>query len=132
MLFKGKYYFLSNYYPCAIMYNGLSFTCVESAFHAQKNLSMSRFFVGMTAAESKKLGRQVELRPDWEYIKNSVMYELLRIKFSDPELMTQLKQVQGEIVEDNYWGDTYWGVFKGQGTNVLGKLLMKIRDDEIN
>jgi predicted NAD-dependent protein-ADP-ribosyltransferase YbiA (DUF1768 family) len=60
------------------------------------------------------------------------MYELLRIKFSDPELMKQLKQVQGEIVEDNYWGDTYWGVFKGQGTNVLGKLLMKIRDDEIN
>jgi predicted NAD-dependent protein-ADP-ribosyltransferase YbiA (DUF1768 family) len=33
-----------------------------------------------------------------------------------------------ELIEGNWWGDTYWGVCNGVGENHLGKLLMKIRD----
>jgi hypothetical protein len=32
-----------------------------------------------------------------------------------------------ELIEDNDWDDTYWGVCNGAGENNLGKLLMKIR-----
>lgn len=32
MEFRGKYYFLSNIYPCTIKYGSKQFTCVESAF----------------------------------------------------------------------------------------------------
>ena len=41
MLFRNKYYFLSNMYPCKITYNGLTYTCVEAAFQAQKNTTES-------------------------------------------------------------------------------------------
>ena len=34
-----------------------------------------------------------------------------------------------ELVEDNWWGDKFWGVCNGEGENHLGKLLMKIRDE---
>jgi predicted NAD-dependent protein-ADP-ribosyltransferase YbiA (DUF1768 family) len=42
--------------------------------------------------------------------------------------MALLRGVEGEIVEENSWGDTFWGVSGGKGRNELGKLLMKIRD----
>jgi predicted NAD-dependent protein-ADP-ribosyltransferase YbiA (DUF1768 family) len=32
-----------------------------------------------------------------------------------------------ELVEGNWWNDTFWGVCNGVGENNLGKLLMKIR-----
>lgn len=57
------------------------------------------------------------------------MREVLKIKFSDPVLMTKLTNVKGEIVEDNYWGDTFWGRCNGSGQNNLGKILMEIRDN---
>ena len=34
-----------------------------------------------------------------------------------------------EIIEENYWGDTFWGVCRGKGQNHLGKILMKVRDE---
>lgn len=33
-----------------------------------------------------------------------------------------------ELIEGNNWGDTFWGVCNGRGENMLGKLLMEIRD----
>lgn len=35
------------------------------------------------------------------------------------------------IIEVNNWGDTYWGVCNGIGDNHLGKILMKIRDNNV-
>ncbi len=32
-----------------------------------------------------------------------------------------------KLVEGNTWGDTFWGVCRGNGKNHLGKILMKIR-----
>ena len=32
-----------------------------------------------------------------------------------------------ELVEGNYWGDTFWGICNGEGTNWLGILLMAER-----
>lgn len=68
------------------------------------------------------------------------MKEILDIKFSNEDLMKQLKEVKGEIVEYNRWHDNYYGFclckecsekHKGVMTkdnNHLGQLLMKIRD----
>jgi predicted NAD-dependent protein-ADP-ribosyltransferase YbiA (DUF1768 family) len=36
-----------------------------------------------------------------------------------------------ELCEFNTWGDTFYGVCNGVGKNILGKLLMEIRDEEI-
>lgn len=33
-------------------------------------------------------------------------------------------------MEENNWGDKFWGTVNGVGENHLGKILMRIRDNE--
>src|SRR5574343_879512 len=94
------------------------------------NISEVFRFKHIDGYEAKKLGRQVKLRSDWYEIKLSIMEEILREKFQG-ELLQKLLTIKGEIVERNNWGDTYWGVCNGKGQNQLGKLLMKIRDENL-
>lgn len=71
------------------------------------------------------------MREDWEEIKISVMEALLRQKFCDARTGLGRMLVDTgdqDIVEGNSWGDRFWGV-DGTGKNILGKLLMHIRDD---
>jgi hypothetical protein len=113
-----------------MMINGenFTFTCTEAAYQAQKNLSHVKDFTTITGFDAKRLARHIELRPDWDDVKLSIMKELLTIKFQQhPELRTKLKNVRANIVEENYWHDTFWGTCNGVGENHLGKLLMGIR-----
>ena len=133
MTFRGEYWFLSNMYPCKIFMGDYVFHCAESAFQAMKvkDPETRKFFSTLDGKDAKRFGRQVKLRPDWEQIKDNAMLEVLKAKFlQNPELLKKLKQVKGEIREDNTWGDTYWGVCNGKGRNVLGELLMIIRRSE--
>ena len=78
----------------------------------------------------KRKGRRVKLRSDWEQVKTTVMREVLGIKFLDPELSSKLLATGNEeLIEGNTWNDRFWGVCRGSGRNVLGKLLMEIRED---
>jgi predicted NAD-dependent protein-ADP-ribosyltransferase YbiA (DUF1768 family) len=81
-----------------------------------------------TPGQAKRAGNNLVLRPDWEEVKIPIMRELLKQKFSNRALMYKLRQTKGELIEGNNWGDTFWGVCKGQGENHLGRLLMEIRD----
>ncbi len=128
MFMKGKYDFLSNFYPCTVQYMGYVYMNSEAAFQAQKCPERAAEFIGLNPGQAKYLGRRVQLRLDWEQVKVNIMYEILVAKFSNPELMSKLLQVEGEIVEDNTWNDRFWGVCKGKGQNMLGKLLMELRD----
>ena len=66
---------------------------------------------GMSASESKKAGRNVEMRPDWDEIKDIVMYELVKQKFNIPELRKLLLSTgEVDIIEGNLWGDVYWAL----------------------
>lgn len=135
MYFKNKYYFLSNMYPCDIEAvvgdKKYSFICVESAYQAHKCPNKSSQFVSLNGYEAKKLGKKVELRNDWNKIKVGLMKELVKQKFSKPDLLAKLKSITDEIVETNNWGDTFWGKCNGKGQNVLGQILMEIRDGVI-
>ena len=64
-------------------------------------------------------------------MKCDVMYDILYEKFTQNEDLKEklLRTVGEEIVECNTWGDRYWGVFKGEGQNHLGKLLMELREE---
>jgi hypothetical protein len=110
--------------------DGMTFKSVEAAFQAAKTTNMEerRKFINMTAAEAKKAGRKVELREDWGRIRNEIMIILVAQKFSNnDDLRRKLLDVTGEIVEDNTWGDTYWGRCNNVGLNILGKILMALR-----
>ena len=59
------------------------------------------------------------------------MYEIVKDKFSrNPELRVKLLNTGDiELIEGNYWGDTFWGVCNGKGENHLGKILMRVRKE---
>lgn len=83
-----------------------------------------------TAADAKYFGRRIDLREDWEQIKDAVMLECLRSKFSNKELREKLLSTQSRIlVEGNNHRDKYWGAVNGEGKNMLGKLLMQVRKE---
>ena len=132
--FQGTYYFLSNFYPAPVSYMGQIYANSEAAFQAQKTLSAKeRQRFGMfrmhSAAEAKKLGKKLELRPDWEKIKLQCMYEICMCKFmQNPDLRKALLDTGSCIlVEENTWGDSFWGTVNGYGENQLGQILMDIR-----
>lgn len=136
--FDGDFAFLSNFYPAEIGY-GIVFPSVEHFFQAMKtvdHMERATIAIAETAGIAKKLGRQVKLRPDWEAIKNNVMMLGLRKKFSHDVLGQMLTATRPcPLVEGNWWHDNYWGDCKCPqcssiaGTNMLGKLLMSIRED---
>ena len=83
-----------------------------------------------TAADAKYFGRRVNLREAWEQIKDAVMLECLRSKFSNKELKEKLLSTQSRmLVEGNTHGDKFWGTVNGEGKNMLGKLLMQVRKE---
>ena len=128
--FEGDNYFLSNFYPCQIIYNGYIFKSSESAFQSAKDLNRQKEFELLSPGRAKKLGKQVNLRPDWEEIKDEIMEDILRIKFSKNNLRKKLLSTYPrELIEGNDWNDIYWGVCNGNGNNKLGKILMKIREE---
>lgn len=128
MFFRNELYFLSNMYPCKV---GI-YKSAETAFQACKIADKAeriKIFKDLDGYQAKKLGRHVNIRSDWNDIRVAVMYAVLQQKFKDPKLMTQLRAIEGYIQEDNTWNDTFWGVCNGKGQNVLGQLLMKIRNE---
>lgn len=133
--FSDEYDFLSNFYPCNITYNGLTYLSTEAAFQAQKSIDekVRKEFTTLNPSQAKKQGRKVILRKDWEQIKDLVMYEICKIKFSIPELKEKLLSIHdAELIEGNTWNDRYWGVCNGFGKNQLGKILMQIRKELVN
>lgn len=127
--FRGRYFFLSNFYPCSVKYSGMTFENNEAAFQAMKCPSRKAEFCKLAPSEAKKLGRKVQLRGDWEQNKYDIMYQICKAKFSQNPDMRKLLLSTGDspLVEGNTWGDREWGVCNGTGENKLGKILMRVR-----
>jgi ribA/ribD-fused uncharacterized protein len=128
--FTGKYAFLSNFHPCVIEVDGYRYPCVENAFQVCKTVDKDERlpFLTLSPGAAKRANRKVTLRADWEAIKLDVMWGLLTQKFSKPELKQMLLETGTQkLVEGNHWGDTFWGVCRGQGSNHLGAALMEVR-----
>lgn len=131
--FRGQYAFLSNFYPVNIQMDGEIYASVEDAFQAAKTLDphdRECIRVAQSPAHAKKMGRRVNLRPDWESIKIEVMLDLVRKKFQYEDLKELLLTTgDAALVEGNNHGDRFWGCVNGQGRNELGKILMHVREE---
>lgn len=137
-LFRGEHYFLSNFYPAPTTLGGIDYPTAEHAFQAQKEvgdefkLQVAR---AATPKEAKALGRQADLRADWDDIKERVMIAVVHRKFGqNPDLAAKLFATDDALlVEGNSWHDQSWGscncsVHIGiPGNNLLGKALMDAR-----
>lgn len=138
--FIGEWEEFSNFYPATIFYEGLKFPSVEHAYVASKSLDMSfRRDIALMKAEdsglAKKWGRNVKLRPNWNTRKVDFMRNFLRQKFGIHYFQEKLLSTkERELIEGNFWHDNFWGncgcgkCKEIKGTNMLGKLLMEIRE----
>ena len=131
--FVGEHRFLSNFFPVEIAYQGDVYPSIEHAYQAAKTSSKAerdKIREARTSGMAKRLGRRVTLRPDWEAVKLSIMHTLVFQKFANNKVLKAelLATGDSQLVEGNYWRDTFWGVYRGKGENHLGKILMKVRD----
>jgi ribA/ribD-fused uncharacterized protein len=138
MRFNGENRFLSNFYAVNVKLDGEEYPSVEHAFQAAKTMNpeeREKIRKSSTFTEAKKIGQNVKMRSDWEEIKDGVMLNLLRQKFSKSHEKLELMLIDTgtrHLIEGNKWHDKYWGVCycdkcMGKGRNKLGYLLMLIR-----
>jgi ribA/ribD-fused uncharacterized protein len=133
---KDAYGCFSNFAPYPFEINGKVWRMSEHYFQAQK-------FAGTEHEEELRLvaspmvvarmgrSRQRPLRNDWEIVKDDIMREALQAKFTQNEELKKilLETGEAELVEhtknDSYWGDGG----DGSGKNMLGRLLMELREE---
>lgn len=151
--FRGKYYFLSNFYDAPVTIDGITYRNNEAAFQAMKikdinvrnnykiyNSKTNSYetFATVSASLAKKAGRKVALREDWEEVKFEYMYRICKAKFTQNEdLKAMLLATNDEYLEEGTtgWHDNIWGNCECPkcknivGQNHLGKILMKIREE---
>lgn len=81
--------------------------------------------------EAKYLGKSIKIDVDaWNKASYRMMEQVQGYKFSKHKELRDLLIATGDaiLVEGNTWGDTLWGQVDGVGQNLLGKILMDIRD----
>lgn len=131
--FRGENYFLSNFYICEFVYDGIKYSSTEAAFQGQKFLDRTEQIKisQMTPREAKNYPRKKKTREDWFDVSLQVMHDVVYAKFSqNPDLKAKLIATgDAELIEGNTWNDVFWGVCNGKGENQLGKTLMKVREE---
>ena len=129
--FTGDYRWLSNFQFADVTLDGVVYPSVEHAYQAAKtdDAEIRAAIRAGTAAAAKRIGRGLR-PPGWTERSLAVMEGLLRQKFARADLRAKLLATgDEELIEGNWWNDTFWGVFRGKGHNHLGKILMRIRQD---
>jgi ribA/ribD-fused uncharacterized protein len=132
--FRGDFEYLSNFSKHGFVdKNGRRWKTVEHFYQSMKTndeKEMLQVQNAKTPTIAKLLGRKITLRKEWNDVKVDVMREALRLKFDqNDEIRQRLKSTAGYVlIEGNNWGDTFWGEVDGKGLNILGKLLMELRD----
>jgi ribA/ribD-fused uncharacterized protein len=126
----------SNFAPFPIRLRGKVWPTSEHYFQAQK-------FAGTEHAEvirktrspmiAARMGRDRKkpLRRDWEAVKDNIMREAVRAKFTQhPELSDLLLATGDALLVEHTDNDAYWGdAGDGSGRNMLGRILMQVRDE---
>jgi GTP cyclohydrolase II len=128
---------LSNFSKHAIYLKNKIWPTVEHYYQAQK-FSGTEHEETIRRSENPTLAKQIArdipssiVRPDWSTAKQEVMLNGLEAKFlQHPELSALLvssgsRPLVEHTKNDNYWGDGG----DGTGQNILGKLLMKVREN---
>jgi ribA/ribD-fused uncharacterized protein len=146
---KGEHRALSNMAEYPIEIDGVKFPTVEHYFQAMKAKTFAdeemyeKILKAKTAKAAKALGKKVkDLVPEkWDAEKDMIMEKAVRAKFvQHPELRKQLLETGGKQIGEANARDAYWGIGSGhesdkskvpskwRGKNVLGKIMMKLRE----
>ncbi len=137
-MFRKELAFLSNFYEAPFEINGVKYKTVEHYFQSEKatgSKDKEKIIIAKTPADAKRLGKQIELRSDWDEVKDQVMFDGILNKFlQNKDIAEKLIKLEGEIVEYNKWHDNYWGFClckrcqRKKKLNKVGKILMEVRN----
>lgn len=144
-LSKSKYIknWFSNMLPLEkpLIYQNIEFKTVENFYQAMK-LPKNRTDLRLEIARMSPFEAKTEIRDldkylwdkDWNKEKSlKVMEYALKWKFQKGTNWSRLLQLteSWELVEYNNWSDLFWGkdINTEKGENHLGKILMKIREE---
>ena len=138
ILFYGPhepYGFLGNWYSAAIFLDGKIWPTSEHYYQAQK-FAGTEFEEICRRLPSPREAFELTRRPDvpvdahWDEKKLDVMKIAVKAKFTqNPELAERLLETGNAQLIENAPIDAYWGIgANGNGKNMLGKILMDLRD----
>lgn len=136
--FKGAFDFLSNRYPCRVFWEGMEYRSAEAAFRASKckDEKERKVFAGCSTDKAVLKGKDLMPYPGWEDAQINIMESILQAKFEqNPTLMQKLAETGNRILlNGNNKQETFWGIdlYSWAGENHLGRIIMNIRDKEIN
>jgi len=140
----------SNWYPSVFTHNGITFTRGEQYMMYCKAIifndleTADAIMSTDNPREQKELGRAVSNYNDavWSEVREQVMVEGLTEKFKQiPKLKEALLATGDTIIAEASPYDLVWGIgftadqpeatdqSKWRGLNLLGKVLMKVRDE---
>lgn len=136
--FLNENSFLSNFYLSNIRYKGHTYRSAEHLFQAVRcadEIDREKIRNVMSPKSAKIIARFVKVRSGWEEHKVDVMRKILQMKFRRQSKLSKMlqKTANTPLTALNYWHDTFWGVcactqHARTGQNMLGELLMEIRD----
>ena len=129
--FVAEYRWLSNFFLVRFEWAGRVYGSAEAAYHSGKYPDADRdIFTRLSPVAARNLSRTKPFDTTaWESRKVQTMRDIVWSKFSqNPKLARKLLATGGRYLEEtNWWGDKVWGVYRGEGQNLLGKILMDIR-----
>lgn len=118
VLFHGS--FLSNWYPCSIEYEGMSFHCSEQLYmwfkakYFRDEEIADKILKCTHAREAKDLGRQVKGfdKKRWDEVSYDIMCAAVRMKFDQNEdLKKELLRIgEGRKFVEGSPVDKIWGI----------------------
>jgi ribA/ribD-fused uncharacterized protein len=124
----------SNFAAFAIDLDGLHWPTVEHYYQAQKfaDPEIQRL---IRAAEKPAIAKSLAdkhkaaVRPDWDRVKDEVMYRAVARKFALHRQLRELLLATGEEdIAETAPSDYYWGIGRdGTGQNRLGRIIERIR-----
>lgn len=125
----------SNFSMHPIIVGGRRWVTSEHFFQAMKFIDESDVdAVAMTPTpfEAARIGRERHrsFRSDWDMVRDDVMLEALRAKFTQHDVLSEVLRSTGDVIlvehtrNDNYWADGG----DGSGLNRLGVLLGLVRE----
>lgn len=134
--FRGQHEVYSNFYSAWIQMNNMWYPTNEHAYQHRKAVVMKDWqraddiLRAETPQDAKYYGKLINTDDYWHSIKSQVMHEILHEKVKQcTEFSNALRNSMGqELIEsttNEYWAEGA----NGRGRNMLGKLLMLVRQE---
>lgn len=127
-----EHVFLSNFFVCSFLEDGIEYKSVEHYFQSKK-FSDPDIAEHVRNAEkpgqAKRLGREVRIDKEWwTSVRENIMRKGIELKFSQNlDLKEKLLQTDGSKLSEYSRRDKFWGGSCKGSANKLGNILMEVR-----